>query len=261
MYSVIIDTETAPIPQEHWTSQMKDRFKRLYKKNRAYYGEDEKTDKEVQVLTASLDPMLGYVCCISVCSIDGNKEKPPVSFAGGYKQEKQTLTKFFKALEKMPDDVLYITFCGKFFDGPFLSTRAIARGVDIGKKGRNFVSSRSPYHHIPHFDIQNVFGRDWRLIDVCDLMGVKSPKDDVDGSQVWLLAKEGKFDLIAKYCEGDVIATRAVYKVVRWKYNIFPYRRPKKDGDKGNWKGKGKSNKGNKQKSSRPSPPLPESEY
>lgn len=46
---------------------------------------------------------------------------------------------------------------------------------------------------------------------LCKILGVPTSKGDMDGSKVAEAAAAGEWDKIARYCEGDVIATRACY--------------------------------------------------
>lgn len=48
--------------------------------------------------------------------------------------------------------------------------------------------------------------RDARLKTICHMMGVKSPKDGMEGKDVGKYFHEGKINEIAGYCEGDVQA-------------------------------------------------------
>jgi predicted PolB exonuclease-like 3'-5' exonuclease len=43
-------------------------------------------------------------------------------------------------------------------------------------------------------------------------LGIPTPKEGIDGSQVFDFYKAGKLDEIADYCKRDVETTRAVYK-------------------------------------------------
>jgi hypothetical protein len=49
------------------------------------------------------------------------------------------------------------------------------------------------------------------LAKLCRILGVPTPKGDLDGSKVWDAYRAGEIDRIAEYCRGDVEATRACY--------------------------------------------------
>lgn len=53
----------------------------------------------------------------------------------------------------------------------------------------------------------------WPSLDkLCRILDIPSPKDGMNGSQVWDYAKQGRFDEIAEYCRSDVTAVREVYR-------------------------------------------------
>lgn len=50
------------------------------------------------------------------------------------------------------------------------------------------------------------------LDKLCRALGILSPKNGIDGSQVWDAVKEGRLGDVAAYCADDVAAVRAIYK-------------------------------------------------
>ena len=50
------------------------------------------------------------------------------------------------------------------------------------------------------------------LGELCDVLGVPTPKDGIDGSQVWQNVQDGNIERVLEYCKADVIATRECYK-------------------------------------------------
>lgn len=50
------------------------------------------------------------------------------------------------------------------------------------------------------------------LDKLCRILGVDSPKSELDGSKVWEYYKAGRIQEISKYCKSDVIATRECYR-------------------------------------------------
>lgn len=53
------------------------------------------------------------------------------------------------------------------------------------------------------------------LEKLCLALGVETPKQDMDGSQVYAAWQEGRHDEIRAYCEGDVAATYKVYQKMK----------------------------------------------
>jgi len=58
----------------------------------------------------------------------------------------------------------------------------------------------------------HVFGEYTKLKDMCAFLGVDTPKDDIDGSQVYDTYLNGELDRIYTYCMKDVDATYVCYK-------------------------------------------------
>lgn len=50
------------------------------------------------------------------------------------------------------------------------------------------------------------------LDKLCKVLGVQTPKGDLDGSKVWAAFQEGRLAEIATYCAGDVAAVRACHQ-------------------------------------------------
>jgi predicted PolB exonuclease-like 3'-5' exonuclease len=56
-----------------------------------------------------------------------------------------------------------------------------------------------------------VFGFYTKLKDMCSFLGVETPKDDIDGSEVYDAFLRGELDRIYTYCGKDVEATYQCY--------------------------------------------------
>jgi predicted PolB exonuclease-like 3'-5' exonuclease len=56
------------------------------------------------------------------------------------------------------------------------------------------------------------FGNYISLDNLCYGLGIESPKDGIDGSQVWQYVKDGRENEVYDYCKRDVAAVREVYK-------------------------------------------------
>ena len=151
------------------------------------------------------------VVCISVGYLRGSD--PCVlrtkSFYGH--NEKKVLQEFADLLSahyNSPNDSL----CGhniKGFDLPVLCRRMIINGIDLPCALDLY--GRKPWE-INHIDTMEL----WRFGDfryfvslklLCAALGIPSPKDDIDGSQVRSIYYEtGDVERIARYCEKDVRA-------------------------------------------------------
>jgi hypothetical protein len=96
---------------------------------------------------------------------------------------------------------------------PFVEARSAAHSICPTRKG---LRNTCPYGHKPHADLAWLGPQHYGLDGLCDLLGVPSPKSDVDGSGVADLVAGGRTGEVAAYCERDVVATfQCVQAVLR----------------------------------------------
>lgn len=98
---------------------------------------------------------------------------------------------------------------GKEFDFPFIARRMIIHKISLPEKLNLF--GKKPWE-IPHLDTMEL----WKFGDykhftslklLTSILGIPSPKDDIDGSEVGtVFYKEKNIERIVKYCEKDTIA-------------------------------------------------------
>ncbi len=130
--------------------------------------------------------------------------------------EKKLLTEFAELVKthfNKAEDFL-CAHNGKEFDFPFLSRRMIINGVAFP---RNFqLQGKKPWD-VKHLDTMEL----WRFGDVknftslnllAHVLGIPSPKDEIDGSMVGKVYHEEKnIDKIKTYCLKDVVTLARVY--------------------------------------------------
>ena len=102
---------------------------------------------------------------------------------------------------------------GKEFDFPFIARRMIVHRIALPKKLNLF--GKKPWE-VPHLDTLEM----WKFGDykqytslklLTAILGVPSPKDDIDGSEVAkVYYKEKNIQRIVSYCEKDTIAVAQV---------------------------------------------------
>ena len=107
---------------------------------------------------------------------------------------------------------------GKEFDFPYIARRMIINKVDLPNKLDLF--GKKPWE-IAHLDTMEL----WKFGDykhytslklMANILGIPSPKEDIDGSMVKTVYYEDKdLDRIVKYCELDVITTAQVFLRLR----------------------------------------------
>jgi DNA polymerase elongation subunit (family B) len=107
-----------------------------------------------------------------------------------------------------------ITFNGRGFDAPFLIVRSAIHKI---KPTKELMPNRySGTSHIDLFDQLTFFGsvrKKFNLHMWCKAFGIKSPKEEgVTGHEVANLFNDKKYIEIARYCVGDLFATKELYE-------------------------------------------------
>ncbi len=157
----------------------------------------------------------GRVCCISFGFAyfqDGVTKLKVKSFFG--EDERQILVDFANLLDQKFTDWRLAAHNGKEFDFPYLCRRMMIHQIPLPRLLQ--VQNKKPWE-ITHLDTMEL----WRFGDyknftklelLCQLFGVPTPKDDIDGSQVGHVFWVDKDpERIARYCEKDVVATIQVF--------------------------------------------------
>lgn len=131
--------------------------------------------------------------------------------------EKILLNNFLSILERFNSGNKEMKFCGhniKEFDLPFLCRRMVINGMSLPDILQ--LSNKKPWE-VPHIDTLEM----WKFGDyknytslalLAEVLGIPSPKDDIDGSMVARVFWEEKNnERIAKYCLQDVLTTAKVF--------------------------------------------------
>ena len=103
---------------------------------------------------------------------------------------------------------------GKEFDFPYIARRMIINKIELPEKLNLF--GKKPWE-VAHLDTLEM----WKFGDfkhytslslLTNILGIPSPKGDIDGSQVAeVYYKENNLDRIVTYCEADTLAVAQVY--------------------------------------------------
>lgn len=148
------------------------------------------------------DGSFGRILCIAY-AID-NEEVDVICYQN---DEKRMLEKFWGIAK---DANLFIGHNVLDFDLRFIYQRSIIHGV---RPSRDLNFAR--YRNNPIYDTM----REWTkwggsvgLEHLAIALGIPTPKEGIDGSQVFDFYKAGKIDDICEYCKRDVETTRAIYK-------------------------------------------------
>lgn len=116
----------------------------------------------------------------------------------------------------------FVTFNGRSFDCPFILIRSALHQI---KPLRDLMPNRYNGTHIDLLDQLTFYGASRRRFSLdmwCKAFGIKSPKSEgITGYEIKDLYTSGKYIEIAKYCCGDLIATKELLTV--WEtYVKFP---------------------------------------
>lgn len=133
--------------------------------------------------------------------------------------EKGILKNFWNIISKYDR---FVTFNGRMFDCPFIIIRSAVNQI---VPTRNLMPNRYGDEHIDLLDRLSFFGATKRRFSMdiwCKTFGIESPKSEgVSGFYVKEMFEEGRFDDIARYCAGDLFATREILLV--WDKFIKPF--------------------------------------
>lgn len=206
---LFLDIETVP-QEENW-SDLNQNLQELFAKKTQYQRKEEITAADFYE-RAGIWAEFGKIVCISVGYFVENKFRV-TSFYGD--NEKKILINFKTILEKhfsKPSQVL-CAHNGKEFDFPFIARRMIVHGITLPNKLNLF--GKKPWE-VPHLDTLEL----WKFGDykhytslklLTAILGVPSPKDDIDGSEVAkVYYKEKNIERIVNYCEKDTIAVAQI---------------------------------------------------
>ncbi|QTE21512.1 3'-5' exonuclease [Polaribacter cellanae] len=210
---LFLDIETVP-QEEHWNFLPKE-TQTLFEKKTQYQRKEEFTAEEFYE-RAGIWAEFGKIICISVgyfVRVEEKNQFRVTSFFGD--DERKILVDFNNLLNKhfsKPSNVL-CAHNGKEFDFPFIARRMIVHQIELPKKLNLF--GKKPWE-VPHLDTLEL----WKFGDykhytslklLTSILGIPSPKDDIDGSEVaGVYYKEKNIERIVTYCEKDTIAVAQV---------------------------------------------------
>ncbi|RJQ51438.1 MAG: 3'-5' exonuclease [Nitrospiraceae bacterium] len=106
-----------------------------------------------------------------------------------------------------------ITFNGRGFDAPFIILRSAIHKI---KPAKELMPARYSLSHVDLLDVLTYYGsvrRKFSLHMWCKAFGIKSPKEDgVSGYEVRDLFLKREYLTIARYCTGDLYATKELFE-------------------------------------------------
>lgn len=196
-------------------------FESLDKTSQEYLLRWADTEDDIKEVKESLSfyPLTGEIVAIGMLNPDTMKgavyfqtpadsllpfEEEGINFHPG--TEKDIIRKFWDVIKGYD---YIITFNGRAFDCPFIMIRSAVHKL---KPSRDLMPNRYNGAHIDLLDQLTFFGASRRRFSLdmwCRTFGIKSPKSDgITGYEVKDVYMSGRYIDIAKYCIGDLRATK-----------------------------------------------------
>lgn len=219
---MFLDIETVPMESDFQSLSedmghlWEDKFGTLQKYLNEKYDESI-TPTEAYEKTGGIYSEFGKIVCISVGFIYFKNEEMHFrtkSYAGT--DESKILQDFSQLVNDSCSSADYL-FCGhniKEFDIPYICRRMVINNIAIPRILN--VAGKKPWE-VAFLDTLEL----WKFGDkksytslklLTTVLGIPTPKDDIDGSQVAeVYYKEKNLERIATYCQKDVLATAQVF--------------------------------------------------
>lgn len=200
-------------------------FEKLDSTSQEFMLKYSETEEEKEFVRQSLGfyPLTGEIVAIGMLNPDTEKgvvyfQAPGenlekivennVEFIPG--TEKDILIQFWRTIKHYEQ---FITFNGRGFDCPYIMIRSAIHKI---KPTRNLMPYRyDPKEHIDLLDLLTFYGavrKKFSLHMWCRAFGIKSPKEEgITGYTVKDFFRKKKYFEIARYCLGDLYATKELY--------------------------------------------------
>jgi uncharacterized protein YprB with RNaseH-like and TPR domain len=214
---LFIDIETVP-EAEHFDS-LDDEKKALWEQKSQYQRKEDFTPEEFYD-RAGIWAEFGKIICISAGYFNFKGDIRSFRVTSFHGEEVKILKEFKRLLQthfSHPKHLL-CAHNGKEFDFPYMARRMIIHHIALPYKLDLF--GKKPWE-VPHLDTMEL----WKFGDykhytslklMANVLGIPSPKVDLDGSMVRsVYYEEGDLDRIISYCELDVITLAQVFLRLR----------------------------------------------
>ena len=214
---LFLDIETVPEHQNF--EELEDTKRELWEQKSQYQRKDDFTAEEFYE-RAGIWAEFGKIICISVGYFNFKGDTRTFRVTTFHGEETKLLKEFKQLLNNHfshPKNLL-CAHNGKEFDFPYIARRMIIHGIGLPYKLDLF--GKKPWE-VPHLDTMEL----WKFGDfkhytslklLANVLGIPSPKEDIDGSMVRKVYYEnGDLDRIITYCELDVVTLAQVFLRLR----------------------------------------------
>lgn len=213
---LFLDIETVP-KVGNW-NELSPEWQNLWSKKVEKQLSENETAEEFYGKRAGILAEFGKIICIS-CGIISNENTLKLkSFYGD--DEVDILLAFNKLIHDnyFKSDLILCAHNGKEFDFPFLARRMLINQIEIPSILN--LQGKKPWE-IQHLDTMEL----WKFGDykhytslnlLATVLGIPTPKDDIDGSQVAsVYYEENDLERIKTYCEKDVLTVAQIFRKFR----------------------------------------------
>jgi len=213
---LFLDIETVP---EHPTyADVPERIQKLWDKKSKSFTPEGETSSDVYN-RAGIYAEFGKIVCISVGFVMRTPDGLTLrikSFAND--DEVILLNEFSSLLNQHYNDLKKHMLCGhngKEFDFPYIARRMLIHGMQLPNLLN--IGGLKPWEN-PHLDTMTYwkFGefKNFTSLDLlAAIFNIPTPKDDIDGSQVYgVYYEENDLDRIVEYCQKDVVTLVQVFR-------------------------------------------------
>ena len=209
---LFLDIETVPEVQNF--SDLPPEKQALWAQKSQYQRKDEFSAEDYYP-RAGIWAEFGKIICISVgyfASGEDTRAFRITTFSG---EELDILTQFKTLLETHFNHSKHLLCAhnGKEFDFPYIARRMLIHHIKLPSKLNLF--GKKPWE-VPHLDTLEL----WKFGDfkhytslklMTNVLGIPSPKDDIDGSEIYrVFYEENDLKRITSYCEKDTLAVAQI---------------------------------------------------
>lgn len=205
---LFLDIETVP---EHPSYDTLNAVGQALWEDKTRYRRKDEISAEAFYDQAGIWAEFGKIICISVGFFVGDEKEQSFRVTTFLGDEKELLQDFKHLLSVHFNKARHLLCAhnGKEFDFPYIARRMIINGISLPRQLD--LSGKKPWE-VPHLDTMEM----WKFGDykhhtslklLTYILGIESPKNDIDGAQVRRVFYEEKdIERIARYCERDVVA-------------------------------------------------------
>ena len=209
---LFLDIET--VPEQESFSELNDTKQELWDAKSRYQRKDEFTAEEFYD-RAGIWAEFGKIICISVGYFKNQGDLRHFRVTTFFGDEVKILKDFKNLLITHFSQAKHLLCAhnGKEFDFPYIARRMIIHNIELPYKLNLF--GKKPWE-VPHLDTLEL----WKFGDyknytslklLTNVLGIPSPKDDIDGSEVYrVYYEENDIDRIIRYCEKDTVAVAQI---------------------------------------------------